>query len=66
VSAEHGPASYGGFLESEAPHIGVTLDLTHPRAERRTELHLGVDDLFEFQAISLGGWVMADVAGCAV
>jgi hypothetical protein len=23
------------------------------------------DDLFEYQAIPQGGWVMADVAGCA-
>jgi hypothetical protein len=55
------------FLESEAPHIGVTLDLTRPRAERRTELHLGgADDLFEYQSSPRGGWLVLDVARYAI
>jgi hypothetical protein len=48
----------------QAPHIGVALDLTRPRAERREpELHLGgADDLFDGQAIVTGGWVVLDGA----
>ena len=52
----------------QAPHIGVALDLTRPRAERREpELHLGgADDLFEYQAIVTGGWVLLDGARRAI
>jgi len=47
---KQGPASY--FLSIE---------------KREPELHLGgAGDLFEYQSISQGGWVMLDVAGCAI
>jgi len=45
---------------------GTRLDPFSRRAER-TRVHLGgADDLFEFQAIAQGGWVVPDRAKCAV
>ena len=38
------------------------------RAEREPELYIvgAADDLLEYQANPQGGWVMPDVAGCAI
>jgi hypothetical protein len=52
-------------------HPGVPLDLASAlvrRAEGELELQIGgaADDLLEYQAIAAGGWMMLDVAGCAI
>ena len=59
------------FLEAEAGHLGVPLDLasvvTRPgRARTQLRIVRTPDDLFDGQAITKSGWMMADVAGCAV